>query len=321
MKQPLVSFVIPVLNGEQDIARCLNAIRSQSFASDQYEVLIVDNGSTDRTQQIVRNLGFHVDVIPGVTVSALRNRAAKSARGAYVAFVDADVELAPDWLLNGLASFKHQTVTASGGPRCIPQRATWVQRAWGMHLESRRPKAQPKPVPWLYSMAFIVCRGAFQAVGGFNECLETAEDVDLCYRLGQRGTILYNPAMKAVHWGEDPDLATFWNKEVWRGKGGLKGVLGHGLRWDELPSIGYPIYILCFMLLLTLSTVLDLLNQKFTLTLFSFGLLILPALLLAIATIRRTGQPNAFPGVFLLYLVYGFARAYSMVSAGVHRHR
>ena len=87
MKQPLVSFVIPVLNGEQDIARCLNAIRSQSFASDQYEVLIVDNGSTDRTQQIVRDLGFHVDVIPGVTVSALRNQAAKSARGAYVALL------------------------------------------------------------------------------------------------------------------------------------------------------------------------------------------------------------------------------------------
>ena len=89
-------------------------------------------------------------------------------------------------------------------------------------------------------MAFIVRRNEFLTSGGFAEDLETAEDVDLCYRLGQQGTILYNPSMEAVHWGEDPDLATFWSKEVWRGKGSLKGIFAHGMRWDELPSIGYP---------------------------------------------------------------------------------
>lgn len=313
MKQPRISFVIPVLNGERDISRCLLSIRNQDVSAEEYEVLVVDNGSTDRTQDIVRNLGFHIQVIPGVSVASLRNRGAVKARGDFLAFVDADVKLASDWLKNGLAGFSDHTVVASGGPRCIPQQATWVQRTWGLHLESRRPKDQPTPVPWLYSMAFIVRRKEFLAVGGFREELETAEDVDLCYRLGREGTILYTPAMNAVHWGEDPDLATFWNKEVWRGKSSLKGALLHGLRWDELPSLGYPIYTFFVVSLLIISCFLDLWNRQLNLILFSFGLLMLPALLLAADTIRRARRPLAFPGLFLLYFVYGLARAYSLV--------
>ena len=170
-------------------------------------------------------------------------------------------------------------------------------------------------------MNLLVRRDMFVKVGGFNERLDTAEDVDLCYRLGQLGSILCVPAMEAIHWGEARDLKMFWRKEVWRGKGNLKGVLAHGLRRDELPSLGYPIYILCLLLVLTLSCVLDLSNRQFVLTLCSFGLLILPALALAAATMRRAGQSTAFPGLVLLYLVYGFARAYSMVSGGVYRCR
>ena len=94
MKQPRISFVIPVLNGERDISRCLLSIRNQDFSAEEYEVLVVDNGSTDRTQDIVRNLGFDIQVIPGVSVASLRNRGAVEARGDFLAFVDADVKLA-----------------------------------------------------------------------------------------------------------------------------------------------------------------------------------------------------------------------------------
>jgi glycosyltransferase involved in cell wall biosynthesis len=314
VKQVRVSFIIPVLNGDKEIGRCLDSIRNQKFPPEAYEVLVVDNGSTDRTCQLVSEFGFNVQVIPGVSVAALRNRGAGIARGDYLAFVDADVELASDWLENGLMGFRNRTVVAMGGLRCIPANATWVQRTWGLHLESRRPKTKPTAVAWLYSMAFIVRRNEFLTSGGFAEYLETAEDVDLCYRLGRTGTILYNTAMKAVHWGEDPDLATFWNKEIWRGKGSLKGILSHGLRRDEIPSLGYPIYVICLVILLGLSCVLDILNRQFMFTLISLGLLGLPALLLAIDTIRRVGQFEAFPRLILMYLLYGLARAYSIVK-------
>lgn len=168
-------------------------------------------------------------------------------------------------------------------------------------------------------MNVLVHRDTFLTIGGFNEHLETAEDVDLCYRIGQYGTILCTPAMEAIHWGEARDLRMFWRKEVWRGTSNLKGIFSHGLRWDELPSLGYPIYILCLFVILNVSCILDLWNRQFALTLLSLGLLTLPALLLAIATMLRARQSNALPGLFLLYLIYGFARAYSIVSAGVYR--
>src|SRR5262245_27419416 len=63
VKKPLVSFIIPVLNGEKDIARFLLSIQNQDCSREEYEVLIIDNDSTDRTHQIVRDLGFDIQVL------------------------------------------------------------------------------------------------------------------------------------------------------------------------------------------------------------------------------------------------------------------
>ena len=239
-------------------------------------MIVIDNGSTDRTTDIVCELGFNCLVVPNVHVSALRNQGVARAEGDFIAFVDADVELAPDWLHYGLAVFKDQRVVASGCFPGVPKEATWVQRAWDVHQRGRQDARTPHPVSWLPSMNLIVRRKDFLAVSGFNEQLKTTEDVDLCYRIGQRGPILWNPAMEAVHWGEARDLRTFWRKERWRSIGNLHGVLSHGLRWEELPSLGYPLYVLCGVLFFMLSSVVDLWYGQFFLVPLSLTLLILP---------------------------------------------
>ena len=310
----MVSFIIPILNGERDIARCLSSIRHQKVPVETYEVLILDNGSTDQTQRIVHDLGFDCQVVPNVHVSALRNRGVSQAQGNYVAFVDADVELTPDWLQNGLTVFEDTSVVASGCFPSVPPKATWVQRAWDAHQRPGALASTPWPVPWLPSMNLIVRRNDFLAVSGFNERLVTAEDVDLCYRLRQRGTILCNPAMQAIHWGEARDLRTFWRKEAWRGIGNLRGVLSHGLRWDEFPSLGYPLYVLGGTLFFVLGSIADVQRGQCTLALISLVLLLLPALFLALKTARLAKRPVLIPPLFLLYLVYGFARAYAIVK-------
>jgi hypothetical protein len=311
---PYVSFVIPVLNGDRDIARCLSSIRHQKFSAEAYEVLIIDNGSTDQTQRIVHDLGFGFQVVPNVHVSALRNRGVSIAKGNYIAFVDADVELTPDWLRNGLGVFEDQRVVASGCFPGIPPNATWVQRAWDAHQRQGALASTPWPVPWLPSMNLIVRREDFLAISGFNERLATAEDVDLCYRLRQRGIILCNPAMQAIHWGEARDLRTFWRKEAWRGIGNLQGVLSHGLRWDELPSLGYPLYMLGGILFFILGSLVAVQRGQCTLALISLVFLLLPALFLALKTAYMARQPVLILPLFLLYLVYGFARAYAMIK-------
>jgi glycosyltransferase involved in cell wall biosynthesis len=310
----LVSFVIPVFNGEHDIARCLRSIQCLHFPLEQFEVIVMDNGSTDRTVQIVHELGFDCQVVPKVHVSALRNRGVAVARGEYIAFVDADVELTPDWLLHGLISFQKQQIVASGCFPRVPQAATWVQRAWNVHQRGKYMEHTTWPVPWLPSMNLIVRRQAFLAVAGFNEHLETVEDVDLCYRLGQQGLILCNPAMDAIHWGEAPDLRTFWRKEVWRSLGNIRGVIAHGLRWDELPSVGYPLYMLGGGLFALIGGSIDLWRGHCLFSPVSLSLLGFPALMLALRTVRWAKRPALIPQLFLLYLIYGFARAYAVVK-------
>jgi len=315
MAKPLVSFVIPVLNGEQYIAWCLLSIQNQQDAGGASEVLILDNGSTDCTHQIIHDLGFDFQVVPGVHVSTLRNQGALKAQGEYVAFVDSDVELTPYWLHNGLAGFRDRKVVANGCIPDVPKAGTWVQNAWDLHQRGRQLEVEPTPVSWLSSMNLIIRRDDFLAVSGFNDHLETAEDVDLCYRLGQHGTLLYNPGMKAVHWGEARDLRSFWRKEVWRGMGNLKGVRSHGLRWDELPSLGYPLYVICLALLFGFGALIDVWYQQVQLAPLCLFFLVLPSLLLAVHTACIVKRPGAIPKLSLLYLIYGFARAYSIKRA------
>lgn len=311
--KPLVSFVVPVFNSEQYIARCLLSIKSLNFDGLAYEVVIMDNGSTDRTHQIMRDMGFEFHVVPKVNVSELRNRGAKISRGEYLAFVDSDVELSPQWLCDGLAVFRQPEVVASGCFPGVPHEATWVQRTWDLHQRGRTRMDAVTPTAWLSSMNLLVRRDDFLAVSGFNEHLTTAEDVDLCYRLGQRGRILNNPSMRAVHWGEARDLGHFMRKEIWRGKGNLQGVLSHGLRLDELPSLGYPLYMLVATALFGAGVFVDLMQNRLLFTPVALTVLVLPALLLAVRSSYQAARLQAIPQLSLLYFAYGLARALSLI--------
>ncbi|MGE3539928.1 MAG: glycosyltransferase [Candidatus Tectimicrobiota bacterium] len=319
MTQPLVSFVIPVFNSEQYIARCLLSIRNLPCPETAYEVLIMDNGSTDRTHEIMRGLGFPFQVVPGVNVSTLRNRGAALARGEYVAFVDSDVEISPQWLQGGLDALSDEHMVATGSFLEVPQGATWVQQSWSLHQRSRYLDNTLRQIAWLGSANLLVRRADFCAIAGFNEHLETAEDVDLCYRLGQRGSITHNPVMRAVHWGEAPDLRTFWRKEVWRGLGNWHGVLSHGWRWDELPSLGYPLYMAGVGIFCGLGALTDAWQGHVWLLPWGLLFLSLPAVLLAIRTTRLTRCGKMLPQFFVMYLTYGLARAYSLSKSNLRK--
>ncbi len=312
---PIISFIIPVWNDENYIARCLRSIRNLNFSRLTYEVIILDNGSTDNTHVIIEEMGFPFRVIEKIHVSELRNRGAAISQGEYLAFIDSDVELSSWWLEASLAAFTDPRVVAAGCFPMVPPDSTWVQRAWDSHQKGREIADVPVSVRWLPSMNLVVRRDAFHAVSGFNEQLVTAEDVDLCYRLGVHGTILGNPAMGAIHWGEAPDISTFWKKEVWRGKGSFSGFRSHGFRWDELPSLGYPLYVIGLCVALAIGGVWDLVHGQLLVSLPCLTLLLFPACLLALRTAWFAKSFTIIPPLFILYLMYGFARAYSALKA------
>lgn len=315
MSNILMTFVVPVLNGEKYIGRCLSSIQNQNFQEGEYEILVLDNGSTDKTVEIVQHLGIDCEILPNLHVSALRNHGVLKARGQYLAFVDSDVEIFPYWIKNGMVAFQQKEVVAAGCFPTVPSNATWVQKAWDLHQCGRQYFISMKPIAWLPSMNLIVKRDDFVAIKGFAEELKTAEDVDLCYRLGTRGTILINSGMEAVHWGEAPDLSTFWRKEVWRGLGNLQGVFSHGFRLDELPSLGYPVYFLTVLPILCLGGVFDFFKQQFLIVPISLLFLFIPPFILSGRTAWFTKSFAQLPQLFVLYLVYGIARAYAILRS------
>ena len=92
--QPLISVIVPALNEGSVIRRCLASLQQQRLPSDCFEVIVVDNGSTDRTREIARSFGGSLAVTvlerSGVRIAALRNLGAATARGEFLAFLDAD---------------------------------------------------------------------------------------------------------------------------------------------------------------------------------------------------------------------------------------
>jgi glycosyltransferase involved in cell wall biosynthesis len=96
---PFISVVIPVWNSPDSIAKCLSALAAQTYPRDRYEVLVVDNGSTDETADVVRCFPLATLLAEPVAGSyRARNRGVRSARGEYVVFTDADCVPHPQWL-------------------------------------------------------------------------------------------------------------------------------------------------------------------------------------------------------------------------------
>ena len=98
-KRPFISVVVPIYNEEPYVARCATALLAQDYPDDRFEVLLVDNNSTDRSAEIARGIeGIQVLSEPVQGDYAARNRGIREARGEIIAFTDSDAAPLPDWL-------------------------------------------------------------------------------------------------------------------------------------------------------------------------------------------------------------------------------
>jgi glycosyltransferase involved in cell wall biosynthesis len=236
---PLLSFVIPVRNDAMRLRQCLESILADPYPSERREIIVVDNGSSDRSVEVARQCGAEVLELPGLTVAELRNRGAAAARGDLLAFVDADNELAPGWTQAAASALSGVQAAAVGDQYHAPRDGTWVQIAY----DALRQHADcARHVLWLGSGNVAVLASVFRDVGGFDTALVTCEDVDLCQRLRKRGLpILADPRMYSVHHGDPSTLRRLFFGELWRGRDNLRVSLRGALSWREIPSSAIPI--------------------------------------------------------------------------------
>lgn len=180
----LVSVVVPVYNGERYLDEALGSILRQGHAP--IEILVVDDGSTDRSAAIARDAGAAVRVIaqPHRGLPAARNRGVAEARGEYVAFLDCDDVWTERRLALQLGILRRQPEIAIvlGHTRRM-----WTSpAAGGAPCETRLAETEVA----LSLGAALIRRSVFDLVGGFDEALSHAHDWDWFMRVRERGVVL-----------------------------------------------------------------------------------------------------------------------------------
>lgn len=206
--KPLVSIIIPVLNEENNIRPCLEAISRQTYP--RFEVLIADNGSKDRTLEIARAFDF-VKIVQDLRrgISYAKNTAAKQASGDYIVTTDADCIPDPDWISKLLECFENPQVGAAGGLNTTPEDSTDFEKCVDLFLyvlsgasgsryiqhDSRITETKHNP-----GCNAAYRTSVFRQAGGFNEAMLTVEDEELDYRILKQGCkILFTPHAKVFH--------------------------------------------------------------------------------------------------------------------------
>lgn len=302
----MISIIIPAYNEEKHIGQCLDSIFNLDYPRDKFEVIVIDNGSSDRTREIAASYDILLLQDSTKNVSGLRNLGARHAKGEILAFVDADCVVARNWLKQAEKYFNDFLVVVWGAPPIPPENSTWVQAAWFL---VRKKNKVIEEVDWLESMNLFVRKDLFDKVGGFDESLITCEDVDLSYRLSKFGKIISDSRLKVIHLGEAATVREFFKKELWRGKGNFKGVLRHGLSLKEIPSLIIPLY---FGVVIPFAFIFSLVIQSIIFFILSVVLFLIPGIMVLQRIRQKHSDIIKLSRFFFLLYVYFIARTVSL---------
>jgi GT2 family glycosyltransferase len=226
---PRVSVVICSYNGARVIRDCCAGLRELDYPN--YEVIVVDDGSTDGTGDIARSYGFRVIATPNQGLSIARNVGMKAATGEIVAYLDDDARPDPQWLTYLASTFMSTDYAGVGGPNIPPAGdgliADCVAHAPGGPIHVLLSDREAEHIPGC-NMAFR--KACLEAIGGFDPRFRVAgDDVDVCWRLQEQGKKLgFHPAAVVWHHRRN-SFRAYWRQQ--RGYGRAEALLER--KWPE----------------------------------------------------------------------------------------
>ena len=201
---PFVSIIVPVYNAERTIGRLLQSLGRLAYPRDRYEVLVVDNNSTDATRALVKTAGDGIRCLEERTIQssyAARNCGIDAARGELLAFVDADCEVPPEWLSRAVPAFGDARIGCVACEITGPEPRTPLERYLNANrvLSPRRTLAHPY-LPFAQTACVVYRRVVFDRIGRFEPWVSSG-DADLDWRM-QRQTpyrIRFEPSVVVLH--------------------------------------------------------------------------------------------------------------------------
>lgn len=207
---PRVSLVVPTFNRCESLRRLLDALAGQTYPVTDFEVVVVDDGSTDGTNQMLDQLeppyALHRLWQANCGPALARNRGVAAARGELIIFLDDDVEPLPELVAEHVAAHGDASDLVVIGPMSPPSewpRPVWVRWEEEMLLAQYRAMLvgeYPCTARQFYTGNASLPRARFLDAGGFDGTFRRAEDVELAYRLRDRGArFLFSPRADVKH--------------------------------------------------------------------------------------------------------------------------
>jgi mycofactocin glycosyltransferase len=221
-----LSVVIPVRNRPQQVAECVRSVLAGTLARERYEVIVVDNGSTDETARAAADAGARVVSEPEPNRCLARNLGAAEAAAPWVAFIDSDCVAEPDWLaaLARAVDAADEQTGAIAGAVLDPPAQTDVERyiAHRQWFDQEKYLAQDAPFARPFALTANLCvrRDLYLELGGLDAGLPyPGEDADWCWRALDAGrTLGWAPDARVVHMHR-ATLGAMWTQSVHWGVG------------------------------------------------------------------------------------------------------
>ncbi|MFP5507441.1 MAG: glycosyltransferase [Gammaproteobacteria bacterium] len=216
-QRPRISIIIPCFNKVEYTLKCLTSIVESNLPDDPtFEVIVVDNASSDGTPELLNQLGGDVKVWrneENIGFARANNQAALLATGEYLVLLNNDTEVRPGWLKALADELDAHPETGVVGARLLYPDGT-IQHAGvaigrdqiPFHIHRGLPPEHPlvmerRAYPIVTAACAAVRRAEFYAIGMFDEAFVNGhEDIDLCLRYRERGqAVIYRPDCLAVH--------------------------------------------------------------------------------------------------------------------------
>lgn len=220
-KYPFCSVVIPALNEEEFIERCLLSLNDQTYPRDRYEIIVVDNGSEDRTKLIAEQHADRVLEKLDANVGAVRNHGVLDAKGEILICTDSDCLFDRNWIESGVNLLIRNPNHVFGGGLKSGDHATWIEKYWLLNDDGKNINQQKN----LMGSCIFSWRQDFLNAGGFPEDVTSGEDSSLSDRFSENNVrICINRKLSVVHLGNAKKIISFASRQMWHSENYIKNL-------------------------------------------------------------------------------------------------